>query len=30
VVLQPGIAWTSVRDDPVDRVTALLALRIEF
>ena len=30
VVLQPGIAWTSDRDDPVDRVTALLALRIEF
>ena len=30
VVLQPGITWTSDRDDPVDRVTALLALRIEF
>ena len=30
VVLPPGIAWTSDRDDPVDRVTALLALRIEF
>ena len=30
VVLQPGIVWTSDRDDPADRITALLALRIEF
>jgi hypothetical protein len=30
VVLQPGITSTSDRDYPFDRVTALLALRIEF
>ena len=30
VVLQPGVTWTSAGDHPVDRVTAVLALRIEF
>lgn len=30
IVLQPGIVWMSDPDDPADRVTALLALRIDF
>ena len=29
-VLQPGIAWRSDRGDPVDQITGLLTLRIEF
>lgn len=30
LVLQPGITWSSDRAGPADRLTALLAMRIEF